>query len=402
MGDRTTRTLRRGRDRKLAGVCCGLAEAGGVDARLVRVGFIMLTVAGGVGIPIYIVLAIALPDADADPDADLRWGLSAADLRQPVGVSLVLGGTLLLLRNLGTPIPLGAVWGVSLGLGGASLGLRKVRGLDDRDDGSGLAALVSGRESAVRLLFGIALVGAGLATLVATGDGFGVLRQVLLGALVTVGGIGLILYPWMRGVLGDLREERRQRIRSEERADMAAHLHDSVLQTLALVQRNADRPREVVALARRQERELRSWLYNDSPAVVAATTLAAAITAMADEVEATHGIAVDVVNVGDCAFDERIDALAHAVREAMVNAAKHAGVDDVRVYVEVERGQASVFVRDRGQGFDRAGVPDDRKGISQSIEHRMARHGGTASVTSEPGSGTEVALVMPIDVKVTS
>jgi signal transduction histidine kinase len=258
------------------------------------------------------------------------------------------------------------------------------------------AAARIGRESTLRLVLGGALVLAGMATVFGTSDGFSVLRQVVLAAAVTLAGLGFILYPWMRGLLRDLDEERRERIRSEERAEVAAHLHDSVLQTLVLIQRNADKPRELVALARRQERELRSWLYGDRAGDTAAT-LASEMAAMAAEVEEQHGIEVDVVTVGDRSLCGHVRALVQSTREAAVNAAKHSDASEVSVYVEVESDKVSVFVRDRGKGFDPKEVPADRKGISESIEARMARHGGSAHVTSAEGEGTEVALEIPLE-----
>ena len=391
---RPTISLRRGHDRKLAGVCSGLAEAGGIDPWIVRIGFILLMVAGGIGVPLYIVLAVAMPDSDAPAGTGLQWDLHLREFRQPVGLMLIVGGTLLLLRNLGPNIPIGAIVGPTLGVGGIALGYLHT-GDRERTLVRGAAARI-GSESAMRLVLGGALVLAGLATMFVSGDGFSVMRQVILAAGVTIAGLGLILYPWVRGLLRDLSEERRERIRSEERAEVAAHVHDSVLQTLALIQRNADKPRELVALARRQERELRSWLYGDRTRESGAT-LASEMTAMAADVEERHGTEVDVVTVGDCPLDGHVDALVQAAREAAVNAAKHSGASEVSVYVEVEPERVSVFVRDRGKGFEPRAVPDDRKGISESIEARMVRHGGTAHVTSSPGEGTEVALEIPLE-----
>jgi signal transduction histidine kinase/phage shock protein PspC (stress-responsive transcriptional regulator) len=386
--------LRRGHDRKIAGVCSGLAEAGGIDPWIVRIGFIMLMVAGGIGLPLYIVLAVAMPDSDAPAGTGLQWDLHLREFRQPVGLMLIVGGTLLLVRNLGPNIPVGAIIGPTLGVGGIALGYLHT-GERERTLVRGAAARI-GSESAIRLVLGGALVLAGLATMFVSGDGFSLLRQVVLAAGVTIAGLGLILYPWVRGLLRDLSEERRERIRSEERAEVAAHVHDSVLQTLALIQRNADKPRELVALARRQERELRSWLYGDRTRDSGAT-LASEMTAMAADVEERHGIEVDVVTVGDCPLDGRLDALVQAAREAAVNAAKHSGASEVSVYVEVEPEKVSVFVRDRGKGFDPSAVSDDRKGISESIDARMVRHGGSAQITSTPGEGTEVALEIPLE-----
>jgi signal transduction histidine kinase len=238
------------------------------------------------------------------------------------------------------------------------------------------------------------LVFAGIAVFLAANDALAAARQVGLAVAVTIAGLAVILGPWIRRLLTELRDERRERIRSEERADVAAHLHDSVLQTLALIQRNADRPRELAALARRQERELRTWLYGDRTASANGHdgSLAVAVDTMAGEVEDLHGIEVEVVTVGECPVDGRVDALLQAAREATVNAAKHAGVDVVSLYVEAEPDRITAYVRDRGHGFDPATVSDDRRGIASSIRERMTRNGGSATIASTPGDGTEVTL----------
>jgi signal transduction histidine kinase len=195
----------------------------------------------------------------------------------------------------------------------------------------------------------------------------------------------------------DLTAERSARIREQERAEVAAHVHDSVLHTLTLIQRHVDDPREVARLARSQERELRGWLYRPADGSAGATQLGATLEAAAAEVEDAHGVAIEVVVVGDCPLDDRLVAVRDAAREAMVNAAKYAKGAPVSMYAEVEPDQVTVFVRDRGPGFDPDTVPADRLGLRQSVVGRMARHGGRAIVTSEPGEGTEVQLEMPRD-----
>ena len=173
---------------------------------------------------------------------------------------------------------------------------------------------------------------------------------------------------------------------------MAAHLHDSVLQTLALIQRHAGDSRQVATLARAQERDLRSWLYGEQP--LSDTTVAGALRAAAAEVEDTHGVPVEVVVVGDAPMSEKLRPLVLAAREAMGNAALHSGAPQVDVYVECAEGSTEVFVRDRGRGFDEGGVPADRLGVRNSIRDRMHRHGGTVSIRTAPGDGTEVRLAM--------
>src|SRR5204862_3185073 len=206
------------------------------------------------------------------------------------------------------------------------------------------------------------------------------------GALLLVGG------PWLWRLALERDAERSARIRTEEREDVAARVHDSVLQTLALIQRHAGEPRRVAALARRQERELRGWLYADRPLGDDGSSLVAALSAAAADVEELHEVRVELASSGDAAPDT---AVVLAAREAMTNAAKFAGVEEIDVYAEVGRDEAAVFVRDRGVGFDPAAVPDDRRGISHSIEDRLRRAGGTAIVTTRPGGGTEVELRLP-------
>ncbi|XTR53341.1 sensor histidine kinase [Pseudarthrobacter sp. So.54] len=214
----------------------------------------------------------------------------------------------------------------------------------------------------------------------------------LLASVAVLGGVALVLLPWGLKFWRDLETERAGRVRATERAEIAAHLHDSVLQTLALIQRRAGNETDVVRLARAQERELRGWLYRDPGKD--AGQLSEGVKAAAAEVEDTLGNAVEVVAVGDCAMTESLEALVQAAREAMLNAARHGG-GAVSVYLEVTDGAAEVFVKDRGPGFDPDAVPTDRLGIRESIMGRMKRHGGTAGISSSP-EGTEVRLRLPL------
>jgi signal transduction histidine kinase len=220
-------------------------------------------------------------------------------------------------------------------------------------------------------------------------------RDVTLAVLVVVTAMTLILAPWWLRLARGLTEERAERIRTQERAELAAHLHDSVLQTLALMQKRAEDPREVAALARRQERELRAWLNAGSSRRRAGTdSLAAALEAAVAELEDAHGVPVEVVAVGDRRLDERGQALVAAAREAVLNAVKFAPDAAISVYAEVRDDGVEVFVRDRGPGFDLAAIPPDRRGLRESVLGRMERHGGRAQVHTRPGEGTEVELVM--------
>jgi signal transduction histidine kinase len=262
-----------------------------------------------------------------------------------------------------------------------------------------------GRMALLRVLAGIALVTSGIAVFLLNQGNLGQARFALLAAAATLVGVAVLTVPWWLRLMRALGEERRARIRTEERAEIAAHLHDSVLQTLALIQQQSDSAREVRRLARGQERELRAWLYGaqgyggvaqarTNGAGAAVPAFAAALHAAAGEVEDTYAVSMQVVVVGDCALEEPLPSLVKSSREAMVNAAKHAGVSEVSVYAEVEPGQVHVFVRDRGAGFDPAAVAADRHGLADSIHGRMERHGGTVSLRTAPGEGTEVQLAI--------
>ena len=254
------------------------------------------------------------------------------------------------------------------------------------------------RNSALlRLCAGVALVAAGVVAFLVESGSIGDFAKVFQAVLAVLAGVLLLGGPYMLRMWQDLSAERRERIRAQERAEVAAHIHDSVLHTLTLILRNADDSKEVSRLARAQERDLRQWLYRPSGASESAdapATLAESIRAVAAEVEDLHGIPVEFIHVGDCPMDERLAAQVQATREAVVNAAKYGGGEPVSVYAEVEGNTVWVFVRDRGPGFDLASVPEDRMGVRGSIIGRMQRHGGHARVRPAPAGGTEVELEM--------
>jgi signal transduction histidine kinase len=253
----------------------------------------------------------------------------------------------------------------------------------------------SRERSILRWLLIAALVIVGLSVLLHGKERYELLLP-LGGILLLLTGVAIALAPWWLRIARDVVEERQARIRAEERADMASRVHDSVLQTLALIQRRAAEPQEVIKLARGQERELRAWLFDGQPpgTIKGEGTLAGGIRQIQQDVEAQHRIAVDAVTVGDCELDDDLQALLAAAREATVNAAKWSGADTVSLFAEVEADEVSLFVRDRGQGFDPEAVPADRKGLAESVQARIARRGGSAIVRSAPGEGTEVSLTM--------
>ena len=341
-------------DRVIAGVCAGIAQTLGVDVTLVRLVFALLALAGGAGIVLYLAL----------------WLYGRSDRPWWAAVLVLLAGSLLL-HAVGLSDR--AVAGIALVAGGFALAWRQ-GGKFSADAPLSYGGLVLAGIGAVLLLEG----GGATTTVLAPGA--------VAGALLLIAG------PWLWRLAVERDAERAARIRSEERSEVAARVHDSVLQTLALIQRHAQEPRRVAALARRQERELRGWLYGDRALGDEAGSLEAALSAVAADVEELHGVRVELATAGDSPAD---DALVLAAREAMTNAAKFAGVDEIDVYAEVTDDAVSVFVRDRGAGFDRDAVPADRRGLTESIDGRLARAGGSATISSAPGQGTEVELRLP-------
>ncbi len=264
--------------------------------------------------------------------------------------------------------------------------------LDDAQRGRWLGGSSgTGRFSAARLAFGSLLALTGLVILTTRGRSLAAIWDIGLASLAVLAGVVLIAAPWGLRLWSELRHEQAERARATERADIAAHLHDSVLQTLALIQRRADDPSAVAQLARAQERELRSWLYA-GPAGSDAT-LAAAVAEAAHEVEDLHGIPIDLVVTGDQPLDSGGQALVRAVRESLLNAVRH-GEPPVSVYLEIGPEGVEAFVRDHGPGFEVEEIPTDRLGVRQSVLGRMERHGGAARVRRLE-QGTEVSLSLP-------
>jgi signal transduction histidine kinase len=387
----TRRLVRVSRGRLLAGVARGLADHLGVDVLIIRVLFVVLAAAGGAGFVMYGAFWVFAPLELADDDPDTSRISRERDLGMLLALaSLALGGALVLAAlgigiNAGLAVPL-----VLVGAGVVILW----RQADDAQRERWRAATATHRfPGAVRAGIGIALVVLGGGAILVGPVSLQGTSGGLVAALVVTAGLALVSGPWWMRLVRDLNAERSARIREQERAEVAAHVHDSVLHTLTLIQRHVDDPREVTRLARAQERELRGWLYR--PRADPAATVTTEVERVAAEVEDAHGVAIEVVVVGDAPLDEHLGAVLHATREALVNAAKYAGDSPISVYAEVEPEQVTVFVRDRGPGFDIDAVPEDRLGLRQSVVGRMQRHGGTAAVRSEPGAGTEVQLEMP-------
>jgi signal transduction histidine kinase len=411
-GSTSASLLRRDREAGwIGGVAAGIARRYGVDVSLVRLAFVVATAAGGFGLGAYLLGWILIPPGDsARGRSRLPTGRAAVEVA--LGTGLLLLAVLLTFRGLGIWFSDAVVWPLVLIASGGALLWRQSLGsaepapvevrtrtptAPDADANAKLAA--EGRRAAAaisRTGLGVALViAAGFVFLQATGA-LGAARDVLLAVIAAVVVLGVIFAPWILRLVRSLTQERSQRIRSQERAEMAAHLHDSVLQTLAMVQRSAGDPTEVAAIARRQERELRGWLAGrpSRGSDPLEGSLAVALEAAAADVEERHGVPVEVVVVGDRELDANHEAIVAAAREAMTNAAKFGAGSTVDVYAESTPGRTQVFIRDRGPGFDPASVPRDRRGVRDSIVGRMERHGGRARVASAPGGGTEVELLL--------
>ncbi|MGQ0742729.1 MAG: PspC domain-containing protein [Acidimicrobiales bacterium] len=504
--------------RVLAGVGAWMAARLGMPVLVVRAALVALIFVGGVGAAIYILVWILVPgqgppgwtsSGSSDPPTSAsspssarssrpgnRPAASSADTRQALAVAMVVVGLLLMIRSVIPWFDDGLVWPAAVVGAGMVVLWRQV---DRRPQAQALARLAGRRDlrAGARVAAGAGLVAAGMGLFLAANDALEAARQGLLAISAVVSGTALVFAPWWVKLGRELSREREARIRSQERAEVAAHIHDSVLQTLALIQRNSTDGRVVASLARRQERELRSWLFGrprdpggeERPSVVAepaptapgadgglvadggsvatpaeagppdgadpvvsaagnvgvlrpAATLAGSVAAMAADVEDRHGVRIEVVCVGDIDTDvatadpptadpgrgdsgradsgrgdsgradsgradarradshtaglaDGLESMVAAAREALVNAATHSGVTDISVYVEVEVDRVSIFVRDRGSGFDPEAVADGHSGIVHSIVGRMHRRGGQAHIHTGPGGGTEVELVLP-------
>ncbi|KSU78863.1 phage shock protein C (PspC) family protein [Pseudarthrobacter enclensis] len=439
--------LARSSDRVIAGVCSGLALHLGWPVKNIRVGMVLAALAGGAGLVFYAWLWIMVPTADeaarrnarrpassiapavsqgtgtipapagpvpAPPvqvdDAGTAQGASGTAAPSPgraadppwfrwqsmkygkeilLGCGLLLVAGILIAQLLGVDVPLGTLIPAAAVLGGASIAWMQL----DETRRAGLVDKTKADQAGgwARLAAGLALVVAGVLVMVSGSGSWEQTWLALLASVAVLGGVVLVLLPWALKFWRDLEGERAGRIRETERAEIAAHLHDSVLQTLALIQRRAGSEHDVVRLARAQERELRGWLFQDPGRE--SGQFSDRIKAAAAEVEDLLGNPVEVVSVGDAAMTEAHEAMVQASREAMLNASRHGG-GSVSVYLEASDGQAEVFIKDRGPGFDLSEVPEDRMGVRESIIGRMKRHGGSATILST-GEGTEVRLRFP-------
>jgi signal transduction histidine kinase len=394
----------------LGGVCGGVSKATGIDVMWVRIGFVLLSIASGVMVLVYAMAWLLIP---MEGETANIYSRAIADRR---GIRLVVAVCLPLLIVMQLVVGTLHVayfsfigWPTVLAAGVVVLVWRNAGQSEKAFIDSDVVPLLGAthghgrRWLVLRIALGMVIAACGIALLVEGHTTAAALRPVGGAALVVAASV-IIFGPWWLHLVRDLIVERQARVRAEERAQMAAHVHDSVLQTLALIQRFADDPHDVVRLARAQERELRSWLFEGKPPGAIgeeATVLSEGVGLLQRQVEADHGIAVQVVLVGDCELDDALRALLDAAKEATVNSAKWSGADQVSLFAEVEADTIMLYVRDRGKGFDPDAVPEGRQGIAQSIKARVARFGGSAVIRSAPGEGAEVQLSMPRKERVT-
>lgn len=383
------RLMRPMQGRLVGGVAQGLAAQLRLDPVVIRLAFVLLSVVDGVGVVVYAVLWMITPRRPYEGAAPSRdWSQLAAF--SAIGVALFAFSWLLGASQ-------GGIGMLPFAVGGIGALILWQQADPDRRKSWMTGATKGIRKNRVRTLAGVALVVIGASGFLYAQGELREARPGLLFTAVVVGGLLVIATPWLAGLWKELQLERRERIRQEERAEVAAMVHDSVLHTLTLIQRVAHDPREVTRLARAQERDLRNWLYQ--PKQDADATLAAAVRRIAAEEEDAHGVPIEIVCVGDIEIDAqgRLGAMLGAARQAMVNAEKYSESPVISVYAEVEGEEVTIFVKDRGKGFDLEEVPIDRMGIRESIVGRMERHGGSARVRSEPGEGTEVMLTMKVE-----
>lgn len=375
-------------DRIVAGVSAGIAREVGVEPVWIRLAFILVFATGGWGALLYGSAWAAMALAPSYLPPPTPPVAKAKSLRQRrLGLILIVGGLAWLSSRLGG-FPAWLIWPIGLSGVGALLAWSRLS-----------ASPTTGWASVRRW----ALAGLGIAA--AAGATIGLAQRMLtdggaaegtLLALGAVAAVATLSAPWWWRLVRERDAERQARVRSDERAEVAAHLHDSVLQTLSLIQRHSDDPQTMLNLARRQERELRNWLDPDRVSRRGGS-IRGQLDELATTVEELHGVPVEVVAVGDCLVDDRVDSLLGAAGEATVNAAKHSEADQIDIYMEVSPEAIEIFVRDTGKGFEVESISDDRRGVRNSILGRMERAGGTANISSHPGEGTEIELRLSRD-----
>lgn len=183
----------------------------------------------------------------------------------------------------------------------------------------------------------------------------------------------------------DVTAAERERAVAVERAESAARLHDSVLQSLAVIAR-VDDATEARELAADASSQLRVWLRGHG---TDATTLRSLLEARLRQLHGNRRVTIGAA--GDRPVDDRVELLVEATVEATRNALTHTD-GPVRVYAETRDG-TTVWIADQGHGFDPAEVPEDRLGVRGSIIARLERVGGSAELRSDT-NGSEWTLTL--------
>ncbi len=340
-----------------------------------RAAFTVAALAGGIGIVAYLLLWLLAPAAEPDPGAAPRppWPMLAAALLAAGAAALALGPSTALLL-------------VAAAAGAGLLWWTPQQSTDQPDRGL------------LRRSAGIALLAFAALVFIAGQVGLGSLAAAVGAVAVILGGAALVASPFILRLARDRDKERAERIAVRQRAEIAAHLHDSVLQTLSLIQREHTDADAVLRLARAEERGLRTWLYGDPSRTGQPLGLAGRLQDAAAGVEQSEATLVEVITVGDLStLTPATEAVVAAAREAMLNATRHSGDQQpIQVFARITADEVSVFVRDRGRGFDPDTLPLDRGGVRDSIIGRIARSGGATSIRSAPGAGTEIQIRMPL------
>jgi signal transduction histidine kinase len=395
-------------DRLGGGVAAGIGAWRGFNTNVVRIVFVLATlVSAGWGVPLYVAAWLFMPARDADTNIFSKARTDTAGIRLAVGLGTLLIFILLVAGALNGGWFVSWAWPQVFSVGGLVLIWRNASAEEQATLRHLLEPLGAAagdvthegswrrRGTILRLALAGVLLAGGLGWLFSAHAKLALLRP-LGGVLLVTVAIVLILGPWWLRIIRELAVERQDKARTQERLDIASRVHDSVLQTLALIQRRAEDPQKVIQLARMQERELRSWLFEgkDPNEPEEVLTVTAEVRKIQEDIESRYGVPVEAVTVGDCDLDDNLSALLAAAREATVNAAKWSGASVISLFAEVEPDEVAIVVRDRGKGFDPEMVPEDRKGLAESVRGRMARRGGTAVVNSAPGEGTKVTLKM--------
>ena len=376
----------------------------GVKERTVRIAFSLLALVSGIGVLLYMVLWLSLPRSNEREAIAQRLVGQHRQLYRVVIALIAIVAIFFVLHSLGMPNLGVYTWPFFLSLLGL-IGVWRGASPDELDHLEklirsapviGVASSKGRRNVAFRLVLGAVLIFFGLGILHHFGHAWGVATPALLAAVVILGGVLVLFAPWWLATLNDLTGEREARVRIEERAHVAAHLHDSVLQTLTLIERAAGDEAAVVRLARTQERELRQWLFDpDYVKDGDSSSFTTMLRHLENEIENDYGVRVELVMVGDRETNDAVTAIVAAGREAAINAARWSGAESISIYGEVEPTMISLFVRDQGSGFDVSAVPADRRGITLSISQRIAHFGGKAVIKSTVGVGTEIELSIP-------